>query len=196
MQVDSPIQDIPLEFVRPHYRFLKKMYMSYEKIQFQQGFSYLKYAGFFVAASFVLMIIANKGIFPNYLVGITFIGFSVLVVSAMRMLSTANVDIELACYAGEGKKVEEKYASLLESHYFQTVDLMKIFRYRLVAALRLVPFIFVGISTICTGIALAMKTSMDMAMLVGFIAVAVLCVSLGFLLRLMKKCLLPLEQGK
>lgn len=196
MKVDPPMENIPPELVRPHYKFLKKMHMSYEKMQLQQGFSYLKYAGFFVAASFVLMVTANRGIFPNYLVGITFIGFGVLAVSVLRMLSTANVDFELTCYTGEGKKVEEKYELLIKSHYFQAVDFMKISRYRLVAALRLIPFVFVGISTTCAGIALAIKTSTNMAMLVGFISTAILGVSIVFLLRLTKKCLLLSEQGE
>jgi membrane protein implicated in regulation of membrane protease activity len=93
--------------------------------------------------------------------------------------------------------MEESHPTLIQSHYFQAIDSLKISRYRLAAALSLVPFVFIGISTIAAGIALAMRTSTNMATVIGSISTAVLSIVVFFLARATKKrCLLRSEQGE
>jgi hypothetical protein len=190
--------DIPIELVEPHYNFLKKMHMSCEKMQLKQGFSYVKYAGLFLAISFLWITLTNRDFFSDYLSGIICMGFGVLFVSAMHMIFIiSNIDWQLAQYTDEGKEVEEKYPTLIQSRHFRTVDAMKVLRYRLALALRFAPFIFVGILTIAAGVALAMRTSTNMAAIIGSISAAVLSIVVFFLARATKKrCLLRSEQGE
>lgn len=125
-------------------------------------------------------------------------GFGVLFVSTMHMIFIiSNTDWQLAQCTDEGKEVKEKYPTLIQSHHFRTVDSMKVLRYRLALALGFAPFIFVGILTIAAGIALAMKTSTNIAAIIGSISAAVLSILVFFLARATKKrCLLRSEQGE
>lgn len=189
---------ISQDLVKLKYKILKETFMDYEKLQLQQWFSSLKYAGFFVVASLTWITLTAKGIFSEYLTGIVCTGFGVLLVSALHMVFTAsNIGYQLAKQSHEGKEMEEEHPTMIQSHYFQTIDSLKVSRYRLAAALCLVPFVFVGISTISAGVALAMRTSTNMAAVIGSISAAVLSIVVFFLARATKKrCLLRSEQGE
>jgi hypothetical protein len=170
--------------------------MHYEKMQTSQEFSYLKYAGLFVLASFIFMIMQSKGIVSDYLVGVIFTGFGVLFVLALNMIFiSSDLDWKLAHYAGEGQEVEEKYQSMLNSHYFQAFNSIKNKRFRVAAVFRLLPFTFVGLFTALAGVALAMKVSTDLALIAGVSSVTLLTTVIFFLARTIKKSQLVTSNG-
>lgn len=103
------------------------------------------------------------------------------------ILLGSNLDLKLAQCAEEGKAMEEKYPSLINSCYFHALDAVNIQRFRVTNAFRLLPFSIVGIFTALAGVALGMKVSAGLALLVGVFSVVVLVIATFFLIRKMKK---------
>lgn len=189
MIVEFPKEDMDAHLVEPHYKMVMEMHMHYEKMHTKQQLIYIKYVGFFILSCLGFIIMQEKGFIDDYLIAIVFTGSGVLFASVMTMLFTSgNIDWKRALYEEEGKKLEEKYQPMINSNYFQAIDNLKISRYRVTLFSRLVPFAFVGVSTVWSAVMLSIKTSSNFAAFVGILSLVILVSSMGFLARNMKKC--------
>jgi hypothetical protein len=188
MKVEFPKEEIPTHLVEPHYKMVMDMHMHYEKMHTKQEFSYLKYAGFFLLAFLGFMLMEEKGLIGDYLIAVVWTGFGVLFASVMAMLFiSSDIDWKRSLYEKEGKDLEDRYPSVINFKYFQTVSKLSTSRYIAVLLARLVPFAFVGILTIWSAVALSMRTSSNLAITVGVGASVILVAAMVFLGRNMKK---------
>lgn len=188
MRLDFPREDIPTHLVEPHYKFLMDAHMHYDKMRTEREFSYIKYAGFFALASLAFMMMQDKGLVSDYLIGVIFTGFGVLLASAMGMIFiSAGIDWKLARCANEGSELEEKYQSIVNFSYFQAVNSVRVSRYRAALFFRLFPFVFVGIFTVLAGVGLSMRISTNLATFVGIASSTALIVATFFLARTTKR---------
>lgn len=188
MKIDFPREGIDLDIVCLRYDALMNMHMQCEKTRIRREFSSQKYIGFFVLTYFASMIMQSRGVVSNCLIWIIFSGLGVLFAIAMSMiLFGSNLDLKLALCAEEGKAMEEKYPSMVNSCYFHALDAVNVKWFRVTNAFRLLPFTIVGFFTALAGVALALKVSPGLASLVGIFSVVILAITSFFLIRKMKK---------
>lgn len=144
MKRDFLIEDEPAKLFSFQHKFFVRMSREYEMRQIRQDFTYLKYAGFFIFASIAFMLMREKGIVSNYLIGIVFIGFGVLVAMILSMIFiSADIDRKLA-YFRKKETLNSKtfHIPTLEANSSRKISM--IFRF--------LPFGFVGICTILAGL--------------------------------------------
>jgi len=148
----------------------------------------MKYVGFFVIASIIFFIMQSKGILFDSLIGILFTGFGILLayVGDLIFISCDN-DLKLAHYIKNGKEIEEKYQSMINSSYFRVVESYRILNNKLTIFSRLWPFCFVGFFTGFVGVTLSMQYSNKLVIFVGVITSVLLVSSVIFLSRITKK---------
>lgn len=191
MKVEFPKEEIPSHLVEPHYKMVMDMHMNYEKMHTKQEFSYIKYAGFFLLAFLGFMLMEGKGLIGDYLIAVVWTGFGVLFASVMAMLFiSSDIDWKRSLYEKEGKDLEDRYPSVINFKYFQTVSKLSRNRYRATLLARLAPFAFVGILTIWSAVTLSMRTRSNLAITVGIGASAILVATTVLLVRNMKRHLL------
>ncbi len=187
MKLEFPREEIPPHLVEPHYKMVMDMHMHYEKMHTRQEFTYIKYAGFFILAFLGFMPMEGKGLIGDYLIAVVFTGFGVLFASVMAMLFiSSEIDWKRSLYEKEGKALEDKYHSIVNFKYFQSISTLKTNRYKAMLFARLIPFSFVGALTIWSAITLSMKTSSSLAIPIGVASSIVLIATMGFLARNIK----------
>lgn len=189
MKLEFPREEIPPHLIEPHYKMVMDMHMHYDKMHARQEFTYIKYAGFFILAFFGFMMMEGKGLIGNYLIAVTCTGFGVLFASVMaNLFISSEIDWKRSIYEQEGKALEERYPSIINFSYFKMISKLSTTRYRATLLARLTPFTFVGGMTIWSAVMLALKTSSNLAIIVGVGSSIVLVATMIFLARNIKAC--------
>jgi len=187
MKLEFPREEIPPHLIEPHYKMVMDMHMHYDKMHARQEFTYIKYAGFFILAFFGFMMMEGKGLIGNYLIAVTCTGFGVLFASVMATLFiSSEIDWKRSIYEQEGRALEERYPSIINFNYFKMIRKLNTARYRATLLARLTPFTFVGGMTIWSAVMLALKTSSNLAIIVGVGSSIVLVATMIFLARKIK----------
>ena len=187
MKVEFPREEVPEAFIMPHYKTLMDVHMHYSKMQTKQDFTYIKYGGIFFLSLAGFMVMEGKGLISNYLIAVLFSGIGILLASLISILFISpEIDFNCAVNEEEGKRLEERYPSIVNFTYFKTISKTKNHRQYGMLINRLAPFLFVGGFTIWSGVMLALKTSFLLALIVGLSFSVALMASIFFLGRRIK----------
>jgi hypothetical protein len=173
------------------YKHLVDYHLHFLKLQSKCEFFYWKLMGVFFLSIMGSFILRDKGIIADPLIAITFVGFGCLLVFTQNVRMDLEYAVSAASCVEKGLLIESKYN--YPARLFRIFEDNKNLTYRGHLLSRVVPFSFIGLSTIIASSVLAEKIGMWLAVTVAIAFMVGLVSFAKFYVKASKRAILGAE---